>query len=496
QILGRLASEGGEAAEKFVQVQRGDSPGGFTEEGFLRLIQLFIDKKQMKAPWQAMSSHHYDEELVLVLPSEMTDPPPGKANAQDQVLSPLARKFLLQLFQQFSEEREGGDGPDASPLRLLAEEGQAKVFSVIPDPTCAPWDPPRSREEEESSEEEGQGQEAAGGGGGVFAMPPFARLGRAPGAGRALTAEGWIAHWQMLALHSPVLLRSHLFYVGFGGHAEDMLVNKDSQVSYRTAAATETSPRRSGARGRQPSVMEVFVLGSRGCGKSRLIKGLRLGDDLRSHRQRSSGGSVSRASATATGGHASEEGPSEPAVALDTEQGRGASPEGEAFLGVRGGSAGGGGVGGGEEGWEMVADAEVPETCCGFAILAEAAGSPSAAGFSGSSSSSSPSSYGSSLSVAVTEVPESYTDTFLDDQAWRCDLALLVFDPSSRESLDFITPLVAGIPPGVPRLLVSCESSRGANPSVVLIAQEKCKVSACEYVCHLSCCTTPSCRRA
>ncbi|CAM9357392.1 unnamed protein product, partial [Ectocarpus sp. 6 AP-2014] len=477
KILGRLASEGGEDVEKFVQEGRGGNPKGFTEEGFLRLIQLFIDKKQMKAPWQAMSSHHYDEELVLVVPSEMTDPPPGKANAQDQVLSPQAHKFLLELFKQFSEEREGGDGLDASPPRLLAEEGQAKVFSVIPDPTCAPWDPPRSLGEEESSEEEGQGQEEAGGGGAVFSMPPFARLGRAPGAGRALTAEGWIAHWQMLALHSPVLLRSHLFYVGFGGHAEEMLVDKSSQLSYRAAATTGTSPRRSGARGRQPSVMEVFVLGSRGCGKSRLIKGLRLGDDLRSNQQPSSGGNIPRASATASGGQASEQGPSESGVGLDTEEGEEASPEDEAFLGPGGGSAGGGGGGGGlsggEEDWEMVAEAEVPETCCGFAVLAGAAGSPSAAGFSGSSSSSS--SYGSSLSVAVTEVPESYTDTFVEDQAWRCDLALLVFDPSSRESIDFIMPLLADIPQGVPRLLVSCESSRGVNASVVRIAQQKCK---------------------
>lgn len=60
-------------------------------------------------------------------------------------------------------------------------------------------------------------------------------------------------------------------------------------------------------------------------------------------------------------------------MGLDTDEGAEASPEDEAFLGPGGGSAGGGGGGvtGREEDWEIVAEAEVPETCCGFAVLAE-----------------------------------------------------------------------------------------------------------------------------
>lgn len=92
------------------------------------------------------------------------------------------------------------------------------------------------------------------------------------------------------------------------------------------------------------------------------------------HQQPSSGGSVSRASSTATGGQASEQGPSGSTLGLDTQEEE-ASQEDEAVLGPGGGSSGGGGGGGGvrgeEEDWEIVPDAEVPETCCGFVRLAE-----------------------------------------------------------------------------------------------------------------------------
>eukprot|EP00903_Cladosiphon_okamuranus_P007205 g6994.t2 len=481
-ILDRLASQEGKDVDAFVRRPSEGVPGGFTVNGFLRLIRLFIDKKQMKAPWQAMATHHYDEELVLSVPPEVSNPPPGKTAGHDQVLALPAQKFLSQLFQQFSEMKESR-GASSPPTRLLTEAGQAEVFSVIPDPTCAPWDTPRSHHEEghgvsSSSSSLGQGQEDSN----YLHVPPFARLGRAPGAGRAMSMEGWMAHWQMLALHSPVLLRSHLFYVGFNGYAEDMLADKASP-SHRMAAST-ASPRRA----RQASVIEVFVLGSRGCGKSSLIKALRLGDDLRSPR-RASGGSVAAGPATCQErpegmeelAPDSEEKSTSQEALSDRREGLAATTGSRSGPAVGDGAGGAGesvgeGVRGEEEGWEMVLDPEVPETCCGFARLQEATGSSGETGSGGGLSSGSSSSCGcASLSVTVTEVPESYTDSFVDDQAWRCDLALLVFDPSSRESLEFITPLLADIPPGVPRLLVSCESSREPNPSVVRTAEEKCK---------------------
>eukprot|EP00752_Nemacystus_decipiens_P001317 g1307.t1 len=484
-ILDRLATRQGEDVDAFVRRPSEGVPGGFTVKGFLRLMQLFIDKKQMKAPWQAMVSHYYDEDLVLSVPPEVSNPPPGKTAGHDQVLALPARKFLLQLFQQFSEESSSTSNPAS---RLLTEAGQAEVFSVIPDPACAPWETPRSRQgygqgqgASSSSSSLGQGQEDSG-----FHVAPFARLGRAPGAGRAMTVEGWLAHWQMLALHSPLLLRSHLFYVGFNGHAEDMLADKASPP-YRMVSSAASSPRRS----RQASVIEVFVLGSRGCGKSSLIKALRLGDDLKSQRARhSSGGPVATDSPPDQ-----EPGGLEPSresterelesqeALLERREGLAAASAARSGSGTVG-SGGPGGDGEGEmrgeeeeAGWEMVADPEVPETCCGFARLQEerAAGSGGDPGSGGGSSGGSSSSGCASLSVTVTEVPESYTDSFMDDQVWRCDLALLVFDPSSRESLDFITPLLADIPLGVPRLLVSCESSREPNPYVVRTAEEKCK---------------------
>lgn len=63
-----------------------------------------------------------------------------------------------------------------------------QVFSVIPDPACAPWDEPRSVSEFgwrlDSFSDRGL----------------FGRLRRAPGARvkDAMTLEAWIAHWQMV----------------------------------------------------------------------------------------------------------------------------------------------------------------------------------------------------------------------------------------------------------------------------------------------------------
>lgn len=57
---------------------------GFLSFPRFRLVCL-LPLSQMKAPWQAMSSHHYDEELVLSVPPEVSNPPPGKTAGRDQV---------------------------------------------------------------------------------------------------------------------------------------------------------------------------------------------------------------------------------------------------------------------------------------------------------------------------------------------------------------------------------------------------------------------------
>ncbi|CAN0064202.1 unnamed protein product, partial [Scytosiphon promiscuus] len=471
QILERLASERGQDVETFVKRPRPNEgvPGGFTVEGFLRLIQLFIDKKQMKAPWQAMTSHHYDEDLVLTLPPEVSDPPPGKATGRyQQVLAQPAQKFLLQLFQQFSrpvssttagQEEGRAEAAAASPARLLTEEGQAEVFSVVPDPTYAPWDAPASsRSQLGSSSQEDSGR--------FESATPFARLRRPPGVtSRALTEEGWMAHWQMLALQSPLLLRSHLFYVGFNGHAEDMLYPGCRLLPFGASLLARAVQNGYVKRRSTRAVRLVFVLGRRGCGKTRLIKALRLGDDLRSH------------------SHArSKRNPSRSAPLRRQQQsssGDATSPAGDDAVSPDGADTGGDGDGDGDapglRGVEPVHGSEASVNCIMLAYLRGGVPGPSPA----ASSSTSPSPRGC-LSVTVTEVPESYTDTFMGDQARlasvsRCDLALLAFDPSSRESLDFVAPLLADIPPDVPRLLLACESSREADPSVLRAAEDLCE---------------------
>lgn len=78
-----------------------------------------------------------------------------------------------------------------------------QVFSVIPDPVCAPWEPPRSLDEDALGSL-GRAQDSRP------QSPPFARLGRVPGAGGgAMTAEGWIAHWQMVRVRACLRVLAH-----------------------------------------------------------------------------------------------------------------------------------------------------------------------------------------------------------------------------------------------------------------------------------------------
>eukprot|EP00904_Undaria_pinnatifida_P010000 jgi/Undpi1/612/HiC_scaffold_10.g04076.m1 len=436
KILEREAVPGVQDEAFLVRRSSEGVPGGITVDGFVRLMRLFIEKKQMKAPWRALQTHNYDDTLNLSLPPDVYDPPLGKAITAgglcDQVLSPAAESFLSELFLQYSSSTEATEG-----RKVLTDQGQAEVFGVIPDPACAPWDPPRSQLQEDlEALEDGE----------VL----FGRLRRRPGADRGMTLEAWMAHWQMLALYSPLLARAHLFYVGFKGHAEDMLVHRPQR--------SQRAQRRQG--GGDRSVLQVFVLGSRGCGKSRVVKALRLGDDLLSHPSFAGSPAPTAEEKETRQGDQTQEQKQEQsqgeAKEASTPGGQGSTAVG----GREGAGVGSPGAGAGEEGWEMVADPEFPEICAGFARLENrrSAGSPRASGSSGALP-------GRSLSVVVTEVPESFTEAFIDEQAWRCGLALLVFDPSSRQSLEFITPLLEDLPDEVPRLAVSCEPSRGSNPS-------------------------------
>lgn len=72
-------------------------------------------------------------------------------------------------------------------LAWAIASASSQVFSVIPDPSCAPWDYLRSREEFDMEESE-----------------LFGRLRRAPGTRQAMSEEGWIAHWQMVGFNCLV----------------------------------------------------------------------------------------------------------------------------------------------------------------------------------------------------------------------------------------------------------------------------------------------------
>lgn len=57
--------------------------------------------------------------------------------------------------------------------------------------------------------------------------------------------------------------------------------------------------------------------------------------------------------------------------------------------------------------------------------------------------------------VMLTEVPQRLAGSMVEQRMASCDLAVLVFDPASPESLEFVLELEQRLPPGQPRLFVA-----------------------------------------
>jgi GTPase SAR1 family protein len=114
--------------------------GKFTVSGFLAIFDVFITQNRLEVPWKILRYFHYDDQLNLEVPEDVTSPPSAEhtTSSTDEypALSSSARKFLTAIFHQFDSDSDG----------VLSTEDILEIFSVIPEPSLPPWHPVRARD--------------------------------------------------------------------------------------------------------------------------------------------------------------------------------------------------------------------------------------------------------------------------------------------------------------------------------------------------------------
>jgi len=296
--------------------------GKFTVPGFLAIFDVFISQNRLDVPWRVLRRFGYDDDLNLQIPEKVTS-----AQQQDGWrLSTSARQFLAALFHQFDSDSDG----------LLSPEDVGEIFKIVPDPALPPWHPVRGESifygcysiPKESmptthppavgssfpgspnSDEQQLGSASflgtsgitiiSGAGPDAAAPPstPHQPTGSMdmmsddsfPMMTRPLNYLEWMSHWHTISAIAPEATRAELFRLG---HIETRGKSKGKakrrSARRKATAAAALSPASSPKLGAQDSAsttsstaapdwtlpsyeIRVLMLGSKGCGKSSLVR--------------------------------------------------------------------------------------------------------------------------------------------------------------------------------------------------------------------------------
>lgn len=235
--------------------KKGTRDNKITPEGFLAFMELYVQKFQPQVPWIVLKRFGYDDALRLCVPDELMRPPPGlKSHGGQHVteLSSGALQFLrdtarcaaqscrlvsssssasaqLLLQQQHDEKKEV----------FLTHETLAAILSVLQEGSGHPWRTPPLFLPSEAEN-----------------LLVLGGVSHSSGDRHAscMTLNTWLAHWQLLAMHSPVTVQTLLYRLGFVERGDDR------GIRLTTAA-----------RGQARSALKVGILGPRGAGKVSLV---------------------------------------------------------------------------------------------------------------------------------------------------------------------------------------------------------------------------------
>ena len=194
---------------------------GIDGRGFILLNKIFAEKGRHETIWSILRTFHYTDSLSLqdsFLHPRFEVPPNASAE-----LSPIGYRFFVDLFLLFDKDNDGG----------LNEVELAALFAPTPG-LPASW---------------------------VELGFPSSTVRSEAG---HITLQGWLAQWSMTTFQDPKTTLEYLAYLGF-----------ESRDKGGTAVALKvTKPRRRVRRRQQRverNVVQCYVLGSSGCGKSTIL---------------------------------------------------------------------------------------------------------------------------------------------------------------------------------------------------------------------------------
>ncbi|CAF9914632.1 MAG: ERMES complex Ca(2+)-binding regulatory GTPase gem1 [Gomphillus americanus] len=194
---------------------------GIDQKGFLLLNKLYAEKGRHETIWIILRAFNYSDSLSLkesFLHPKLEIP----AHASTE-LSPSGYQFLFDLFLLFDKDNDGG----------LNNAELAALFAPTPG-LPATW---------------------------LESSFPLCTVRNDAG---HVTLQGWLAQWSMTTFTSPKTTLEYLAYFGF----------EPTDTRLSTASALKiTKPRKRTKRSTKPdrNVVQAYIIGSSGCGKSSLL---------------------------------------------------------------------------------------------------------------------------------------------------------------------------------------------------------------------------------
>lgn len=190
----------------------GIAKDGLTEDGFLFLHRLFIQRGRLETTWTVLRKFGYDDDLSLR--EDFLHPPMAVPTDSTVELSPVGYQFFAELFAKFDRDKDGA----------LGWEELEGLFATAPE---NPW---------------------------MSYGFPETTLCNEQG---AVTLQGFLAQWSMTTLLDPKTTLEYLAYLGFPG---------DTRAALRVVRGRRFDHRKDRAK---RDVFLCLVVGAVGAGKVR-----------------------------------------------------------------------------------------------------------------------------------------------------------------------------------------------------------------------------------
>lgn len=272
--------------------------GKFTVAGFLAIFDVFISQNRMETPWKVLRTFGYDDGLVLTIPEPISGTDFAPFHPKEWSLTESEVRFLESTFRQFDSDGDGYLSPEdmqsvfsvlSAPLPpwseranrlfqgsfsipLVASEGSARSsltgvrFDPSLSPTPAGSTPPQSHPSSPSTTLSASGI--------TISSSPLPSVDVTEHSftqtSKPLSFLSWMNLWHMMCTISPSVCRRELFTLGF---IPELLESEKETTAY-TRRLCKVNPNSSPSTDTPTTVVKALILGSKGSGKTMLVRKL------------------------------------------------------------------------------------------------------------------------------------------------------------------------------------------------------------------------------